>query len=1002
MAQALPTAPVWRVRLLGPLRFSGDLGVVDRFPTRKAASLVGYLAYRPDRLHSRERLADLLWPDAPGDLARLSLRTALWSVRRRIEPADQAAGAVLEADRDCVGLRRGAVETDVGAFWSALRSASEGRAPGEIHWLERAASLYGGELLEGLDDEWVEPERERLGSACSGALLRGAELLESSGAIEEALQWALRAVKRDPLSEEGHVAVVRLHLAAGRRVEATRHAREVGRIWRDELGCEASAAVTGLLRATPSELRPTRRASAVARRVDPPIPCPLTPILGRERELERIVSYLRPAGGPSARLVTITGVGGCGKTRLALAAAHALADAYGGAVALAPLDGARTASDLIQAIGSSARSGAAPGVQPLDAVIERLENWRPDEEGGVLLVLDGWDDPADDALEALSERLLGRLPSLACLVTSRRTLGVLGEHTLRLAPLPVPSELDPIEEVRDCAAVRMMFDRLRMRRPALTLDDPTARLLARLAAVVDGLPLGIELLSGWADLMDPGQMLTRLGDPLQLAARPGHAMPERHASLDRVFEWSWNTLDAGPRQALVSLASLSGSWTLDAAEAVCGNGAMDALRELVDRSLVIGAGPPGTERYRMLTPVRAFVRQRAPRADLEAACRAGTAYYVRMAREAGERLGGPDGEAVATTLAAELDGVMPALEACLGDDAAEDLRYEGVRAAAAIWPLWERLGRFGEGRDLLLRAVARSARRGCTAHAHALLGLGMLSGAMGDYDYSRAQLERCVTAMRACGDREGEAAALVGLASRAWDLADIASAARLFEAAHNLSGPAPSVQSAIGLAKIAAHEDRFDDARALQGRALDRARASADRRQVADVLQEIGVTEWFAGQSGRARPHLIESLATYRRLGDRYSQLRSLWCLGNVALSAGQTETARAYFLDATEIAVRGGHPVRIAYCLEGSAGVAVAMGMPRRAARVYGAALRLRERIGYGLRLPAEIRLRDALVQAMCEALGSETYETELCEGRALTRSEAVQYAVESDAASN
>ncbi|NLI01128.1 MAG: tetratricopeptide repeat protein, partial [Chthonomonadales bacterium] len=977
-------APVWRVRMLGPLQLSGDFGVIDRFPTRKAASLVGYLAYHSERAHSRDRLADLLWPDAPGDLARQSLRTALWSVRRQIEPRRELAGAVLHTDRDSVGIRPGAIETDIGAFWSALRNASEGRMPGETHWLGRAVSLYADEFLAGLDDPWVTPERERLDSACSGALLRGAHLCEETGAIEEALEWALRAVAHDPLSEEGHVTIVRLHLAAGRRSEAARHAREAGRLWRDELGLEPSSAVNRLLEQAATAHAPSRATVVAARSgtdpsagfCDVPLPYPLTAMFGRESEQERTVSLLRPGGDTSTRLVTITGVGGCGKTRLAVAVARELGEAYGAAPPLAPLETARTASDLVSAISAAIRLSAAPQVQPLDAVVQRLRGRRSGRDGRVLLVLDGFDDPSDEARDTLSEGLLGRVPGLVCLVTSRRTLGILGEHVVRLGPLPVPAPTDPTAVAREHAVVKMLFDRLRARRPDLTLDDPTVGRLVQLAAIVDGLPLGVELLAGWADVMDPEEMLRRLRDPLAITARPGNATADRHYSLDRVFEWSWGSLDPASRAALVRLAGFRCDWNLDAAEAVCGPGSLELVRELMDRSLLIAVPSFGTGRYRMLTPVRAFVRKHAERGDTEAADRQAASYYAHMAWAAGERLDGPDGEVVAAALGPELENITRALELCFGELATDALRGDGVRAAASIWPLWERSGRFGEGRDVLRKAVARAPGPSSRDQARALLGLGMLAGVMGDYAESRDNLERSLTMTRACGDREGESAALVGLASRAWDLGDIRGAAELYRMAHDLAGTASHVWSAIGLAKIAAHEDRFDDARALQQQALAEARAVGSRRHVADILQEIGVTEWFAGHPELSRPPLIESLAIHRRLGDRYSQLRSLWCLGKIALDAGRIETARGYYLDATDIAVWGGHPVRVAYCLEAFAGLAVAAGAPDRAGRLFGAAQALRDNIGYSLRLPAEIRLRDHLVRTMHDSLGPEAYE--------------------------
>jgi DNA-binding SARP family transcriptional activator len=341
--------PLWRIELLGWLRLVGADRVIDRFRTQKAASLLAFLACHSHRSHPREELIELFWPEGSPETSRRSLRVALTSLRHQLEPPEVPAGTVLIADRAAVRLNPTVCVTDVSAFEAAVQAAARTDDPAEeTQQLAEAARLYRGDLLPGFFDDWVLAERPRLFEAHLQVLEELAAACEAAGDEPGALQWSRRAVRADPLSEEGHQHLIRLLAAAGQPASALRQYRDLERLLRVELRAAPEAALRALARELEAQVAavhlgdvphasaeapsvipspvslphadPARAADAAAastvgyeRRIT--LPPQFTRFFGREAEIVRLEALLLQ-GPPARRLVTLTGPGGTGKTRL--------------------------------------------------------------------------------------------------------------------------------------------------------------------------------------------------------------------------------------------------------------------------------------------------------------------------------------------------------------------------------------------------------------------------------------------------------------------------------------------------------------------------------------------------------------------------------------------------------------------------------------------------------------------------------------------------------------
>lgn len=618
---------------------------ISRFRGDKVRGLLAYLAVEADRPHARATLAALFWPDQPERLALANLSQTL----TRLRAAIGADGATqLDATRDSILWRSGSA-VDVANFTRLAGS----RAAAD---LQAAAALYRGEFLAGfgLDgcdafEEWLLLHRERLLQLLLGVLEHLAELHLADGQHSAAATAARQQLLLDPWRETAHRQLMRALSAAGDRAAALAAYEHCRQTLLADLGVAPDAATTAVADQIRQEQPPG--VAAVPPSLTASLPAALTPLLGRSEELALLEQLLHG----QARLVTVLGPGGVGKTRLAFAAATFLRETFSAGACWVPLVGISATSEataqadgvvgaILAALGMPAGTWAAP-TDELRAVLR---------ERTLLLVLDNCEHLP--AVGPLVEELLAAAPGLRVLATSRERLGVYGEELLFLGGLAVPDE--HTEELMQAAAVQLFVARAQRQVRRFGEDGATLLSVARLCRLLEGMPLGIELAAHWVGDYSPDEIATALRSDLAFLQTRDRQTPDRHRSLRAVFDYSWRLLSQQEQQALARLAVFAGGFDRAAALAVTETRA-STLAALVDKSLLrrLSAG-----RYSMHELLRQFAAEQldmagADRATVEARQ---SDYYLTFLYEREQRLTRNQPRQVIAEIRADLDNVCQA------------------------------------------------------------------------------------------------------------------------------------------------------------------------------------------------------------------------------------------------------------------------------------------------------------------------------------------------------
>jgi predicted ATPase/DNA-binding CsgD family transcriptional regulator len=716
---------------------------------------------------------------------------------------------------------------------------------------------------------------------------------------------------------------------------------------------------------------------------------PLTPIVGREREAAALRDLL---AGRAARLVTLTGPGGVGKTRLAIEVASTLEGGFDKVafVPLAPVgDAGLVAATIAQAVGLEASDETAAG-----ALTAHLR------AGTILLILDNVEHLP--AAGPLLVELLGATPGLAVLATSQAPLRVSGEQRFPVPPLtlPDPGPLPSAASLDRFGAVRLFVDRAQAVRPGFVVDDQNAGDVVEICRRLDGLPLAIELAAARISIFPPHALLGRLASRLELLTDGANDQPERLRSLRAGLAWSHDLLSADEQRLFRRLAVFAGGCTLAAAEAVDPGGAsatLDLVAGLVDRSLLQPVATDGGEpRFAMLETIRAYAMERLE-ASGEAlpARRAHAAWFRSLAERAQPGLRGPDQQHWRDVLEADLDNLRAALAWTLAAAAPEDAD-QGVLLVGALWYFWFQRGLTGEARRWLTRALARA--RQDRARAEALLGAGTLAWRQGDLSAAKVHLEESAALWRDHDDRAGLAEALHVLGHVRFDQRDLLAARELFEEslqAYRRAGDTVGGLPLLGdLGLVAYHEGADATADGILRESLTLYREHGLKDRVAGALNLLGDLAQQGGDHDQATARYQESLALWEELRGTPGIASALHKLGQVSRSTGDLGTARARLAESLALQQELGNRQGVAECLAGLAGTAAAAGHPERAARLLAASSGLLEAIGVPL-APVDqamfVRDRDATR----ERLGAPAWERAWGEGLALSADEAIALAL-------
>jgi predicted ATPase/DNA-binding CsgD family transcriptional regulator len=716
---------------------------------------------------------------------------------------------------------------------------------------------------------------------------------------------------------------------------------------------------------------------------------PLTAIVGREREAAAVRDLL---SSRAARLVTLTGPGGVGKTRLAIEVAATLEAGFD-TVAFVPLapvaDAGLVAATIAQAVGLEVSDETAAS-----ALTAHLRT------GAMLLILDSVEHLP--AAGPLLVELLGAAPGLAVLATSRASLRVSGEQRFPVPPLtlPDPGPLPPAATLDRFGAVRLFVDRARAVRPAFVVDDHNAGDVVEICRRLDGLPLAIELAAARVSIFPPHALLGRLARRRELLTDGAKDQPERLRSLRAGIAWSYDLLSADEQRLFRRLAVFAGGCTLAAAEAADPGGAsptLDLVAALVDQSLLQPVTDGGAEpRFAMLETIRAYAMERLEASgEALAARRAHAAWFRSLAERAEPGLRGPDQQHWRDVLEADLDNLRVALawtQAAADPGDAE----QGLLLVGALWYFWFQRGLTGEARRWLTLALARAPKG--RARAGALLGAGTLAWRQGDLAAANLHLEESAALWRDHDDRAGLAEALHVLGHVRFDQRDHLAARELFEEslqAYRRAGDTIGGLPLLGdLGLVAYHEGANATADGILRESLGRYREHGLKDRVAGALSLLGDLAQLAGDHEQATARYQESLSLWEELRGTPGIASALHKLGQVSRSTGDLGTARARLAESLALQQELGNRQGIAECLAGMAGTAATGGDPERAARLLAASSALLEAIGVPL-APVDQAALARDLDATRERLGAAAWERAWAEGLALSAEEAIALAL-------
>jgi predicted ATPase/DNA-binding SARP family transcriptional activator len=1000
MSQAL------HIQLLGGFRLVSETTPLTTLDLPRLQALLAYLVLHRATPQARPHLAFRLWPDTTETQARTNLRTLLHRLRQALPDAHQ----FLQIDNQTVQWRTDAPWTlDVADFEQALAQANQTGHRGNQTTLRsalaEAVERYHGDLLPGWYDDWVLLERERLRQLFLTALERLILILEQEGAYAIAIGHAQRLLQHDPLHEATYQHLMRLHALTGDRASALRVYKTCATVLERELGVEPSpttqAAHDGLLHMEAP-------ATAVSDRPMPPprlhnLPVALTSFIGRARERAELTRLLS-----TTCLLTLTGAGGCGKTRLALVVAGDLLGDYPDGVWLIELaalaDGALLPQAVATALGVREEAQRSLIFTLVDALRSRT----------LLLVLDNCEHLID-ACAQLAETLLSACPQLCILATSREVLGFAGETTWLVPSLAVPDpyHLPALMELSEVEAVRLFVERAAAALPTFALTAANAAVVAQICRQLDGIPLAIELAAVWVKVISVNQLAARLDDSLRLLAAGSRTAPPRHQTLRATIDWSYDLLSE-PEQALFRrLAVFAGGWTLEAAEAVCAsasgmvNDVLELLAHLVDKSLVVVDTPPsGSVRYRLLEPIRQYAHTKLMESEDAPAIRQQHAqFFLALSEEAEPQLDGAQQVAWLNRLEQEHDNLRAVLRWFIERREA----VPGVRLGVALWRFWRTRGHLTEGRARLAELLAlhthvfpstsvEPAAEWALARASALVAAGDLAAEQDEYATARVLLGEGLALGRELRDERCIARALGGLGLLALAQGDDAQAMPLLEESLTLSRKRGDQHLIAGildcLGVLALNQG--DDARAmtLLEESLALSRDLGDTRGIADALRSLGWLALNQGDLARAAALLEDSLALYRKHGYVQYIAWALHSLASVALLQGNNEHAAALCVESLTLGRKAADRYIIAWCLEDVAGVAMAQGDSLHAALLMGAAEGLRTTIG--ARLLAFDRVRyERTVAAVRAALDAVAFAAAWAAGRALPLEQAIAEAL-------
>lgn len=742
-ARRLLAEPGVQLRLFGPFELTRQ-GAPVRLPTRKIESLLAYLVLHPER-HSREKLAALLWGDVPDEQARVSLRYALTMLRK------QLGADLLEADRETAQLN-----PNFPLWVDAAELSDSGSTrfdPGSfsIEDLQSKIENYRGDLLADFYDDWILPEREHYRQLFLDGLLYLTQSYRSASEYARAVETARRVLQSDPANERAHQHLMFCYVALGNRQAALQQYERCMVALNEELAAEPSSETTALY----EWIKQARGESvALATRITN-LPIPLTSFIGREREMREIKARLAPGAARARPLVTLSGAGGSGKTRLAIQVATDLIDAYREGVWWVELAALTDGAAVPQAVAK------ALGVQELaqQPLIETLEHFLRDRQA--LLVIDNCEHLLG-ACAQLCESLLQACGQLQIVATSREGLRVGGESIYLVPTLSIPgaeqdSRRQPLLEFE---SVRLFVERARAVQNDFVMDAANEPGIAQICQRLDGIPLALELAAARSNALSVSEIAARLDDRFRLLTHGSRTALPRQQTLRATIDWSHDLLSERERVLFRRLAVFIGGFTLDAAAAICGGrgiGEPDVeplVLNLLDKSL-LNVARGGTTRYFMLETIREYAIEKLAGSDESGEfSNRHSAFFLDFVEHADPRIKSAERLVWTGRYMLEHENIQAALKWAIEHDTAIS-----TELPSALFRFWLFRGYFAVGRQWMELLLASPQAGRPELRARALITAGEMAAWVND-PKGIEMLESSLALCRELGDKKGTALAL--------------------------------------------------------------------------------------------------------------------------------------------------------------------------------------------------------------------------------------------------